>query len=59
MKKFEYKTEYVESSLMLEGVLNRMGNLGWELVNVLRGNNIYNYYLIFKRRKIITKQINK
>jgi len=44
--KFEYKTGYISDSTTVEGVLNKLGNAGWELVIYdVRG------FIVLKRRQ--------
>lgn len=51
MVKWEYKVEIVKfDSHTVEGILNRYGEEGWELVNMIDRLGGYKLF-IFKRRK--------
>lgn len=47
MRKFEYKRVTVEQGHLLEEEFNKLGQEGWELVNVDVGK--LSYFAIFKR----------
>lgn len=59
MDKYEYKVETVKGLftfrstklIMLNDICNRLGNQGWELVNVAYDGLIVSYTLFFKRKK--------
>ena len=52
MKKFEYKTEYINDKTDHMEVLNELGEEGWEVVNVKTFNVITGAEYLIKREVV-------